>query len=186
MTIEIITLAGVIVNVAILIVYLLTLRALIKQAKTTETMAAQAVNTSFLQLFNIIEKHHSPQVAEYRRFARHELPKKCNDARVAGKSLKEHDPNASKIASDVANYYESIGMLVEHGENNLLQDVESALIDMVHVSAHDIWEIYYENMDVIHPGKIGSWAGSFEHLYFRIAELKKPSCPATKPRLKRD
>jgi hypothetical protein len=115
---------------------------------------------------------------------RNELELQCTNARNAKKSLEEFDPTAAKKASDVANYYESIGMLIEHGNRNLLPDVVNMLLDMVHVSAHDFWEIYHRNIVVIHPGPLGSWAGSFENLYFRISEYK-PSLPATIQRLER-
>lgn len=181
-----IQIVGIVVNVGVLLVYLFTLFAIKRQASIAEATAKQALNASFLQLFPIIEKHHSATVAEYRRFARHELPKKCEAARSASKKLKESDPCAAKKASDVANYYESLGMLVEHGKGKILTDVEHMLLDMVQVSAHDIWEIFYDNLDVIHdnPTKIGTWAGSFEKLYRCIAEYNS-ALPATKSPLQR-
>ncbi len=181
-TTDTITLIGVIVNAGILLIYAFTLNAIKRQVAVTEKAATQALNASFLQLFPIVERHHSPQIAEFRRFARDELPAKCAGARAAGMSLKEFDPKASIIASDIANYYESIGMLVEHGEKNLLSDVESMLLDMIRASAHEIWEIFFDNIDVIHPGKLGTWAGSFEYLYQRIGKYD-PSRLATKPKL---
>ena len=162
------------------------LKTMNSQINLAKKAAALALNASFLQVFPIIEKHHSSEVAEYRRFARHDLPNKCAAARADGKTLKEADPCAAKTASDVANYYESLGMLIVHGKNKLLSEVESMLLDMVQVSAHDIWEIFYANLDVIHesPKNIGTWAGSFERLYFRIAVFNS-ALPATKPKLKR-
>ncbi len=188
-----IQIAGNIVDVGVLIVYLFTLFAIKRQAsiaettaKSAEATANQALNAAFLQLFPIIEKHHSSAVAEYRRFARHELPQKCAAARQAKQKLKEADPCAAKMASDVANYYESLGMLIEHGDGKLISDIERMLLDMVQASAHDIWEIFHENLDVIHdnPEMIGTWAGSFERLYFRIAKFNN-ALQATKPELKR-
>ena len=157
-----------VINVGVLVVYAFTLAAIKRQATVAERQAAiaeataqQALNSSFLQLFPIVERHHSCEVADYRRFARNDLKLACDAARAAGKSLKDHNPNAAKVVSNIANYYESIGMLVEHGKMNLLPDVVNILIDMVHVSAHDIWEMFHDNMDVIHPAPLSSWAGSF-------------------------
>jgi hypothetical protein len=152
-----------------------------QQATVAQSTASQALNAAFLELFPIIEKHHSPAVAEYRRFARNKLPKICAAARAANKKLETFDPAAAKMASDIANYYESLGMLIEHGDGKLIPDVERMLIDMVQSSAHDIWEIFHDNIDVIHrePENLGMWAGSFERLYFRIAKFNE-KLPATR------
>lgn len=149
-----------------------------------KNQADQALNASFLQIFPIIEKHHSPEITEYRRFAMDELGSICNAARKAGENLKVFNPTAYKKASELANYYESISMLIEHGKKNLLPDVVNILIDMIHVSAHDIWERFYDNIDVIHPQRLGSWAGSFEELYFEIG-IRKVGYPANRARLER-
>ncbi len=192
-TADCIQIIEIVVNVGVLAVYLFTLFAIKRQASIAETTAQiakttadQALNASFLQLFPIIEKHHSAAVAEFRRFARHDLPKKCKAARALGQKLSEFDPDAAAKASDVANYYESLGMLIEHGKSNLLPAVERMLLDMVQVSAHAIWEIFCDYLDVIHdnPDKIGSWAGSFERLYFQIAEFN-PALPANRDKLSR-
>jgi hypothetical protein len=181
---ELVAILGVLVNTAILVVYALTLRSLKRQAQTAENVARQSLSASFLQLFPVIERHHSREVAEFRRVARNDLGQQCEAARIAGKCLRDHNPAAAETASDVVNYYESIGMLIEHG-GNLLPGVVNMLLDMVQVSAHDVWEILYSNIDVIHPEKLGSWAGNFENLYFRIAE-HAPTLKATVGRLQRD
>lgn len=133
--------------------------------------AQQAQSASFLDLYPIVEKHHTPEIAQLRRFARDELPRKCAAAREKGVSLKEYDGEAARTAGDVANYYESIGMLVEFGETKILPEVTALLLDMVHVSTYDIWEIYYDNLDVIypHPEGMDEWAGSFEYLYHLVS-----------------
>lgn len=154
--------------------------------KLRRATAQQALDTALLSLFPIVEKHHSPEIADLRRFARNELPQVCAKARAANAKLSTFDPKAAEKASDVANYYESLGMLVEYGAGRLSPDVENLILDMVQKSAHDIWEIFHANIDVIHrsPDNLGTWAGSFEKLYCRIAQFN-PSLLVSKEKLPR-
>jgi hypothetical protein len=148
--------------------------------------AQQTLNAAFLSLFPVVERHHSSSIADLRRFARDELPQICAKARAANAKLKDFDQVAANKASDVANYYESLGMLIQHGAGKFSPDVEKMLLDMVQKSAHDIWEIFHSNIDVIHrsPDNLGTWAGSFEDLYWRIPKFNT-SLPASKVRLPR-
>jgi len=154
--------------------------------KLRRATAQQALDTAFLSLFPVVERHHSSPIADLRRFARNELPAICAKARAVDAKLDVFDPVAAKKASDVANYYESLGMLIQYGAGKLSPDVENMLLDMVQKSAHDIWEIFHDNIRVIHrsPDNLGTWAGSFEKLYWRIAEFN-PSLPASKGELPR-
>jgi hypothetical protein len=154
--------------------------------KLRRATAQQALDAAFLSLFPVVERHHSSSIADLRRFARDELPLICTKARAANAKLMAFDSVAAKKASDVANYYESLGMLIQYGAGKLSPDVENMLLDMVQKSAHDIWEIFHANIDVIHrsPDNLGTWAGSFEKLYWRIAEFN-PGLPASKGRLPR-
>jgi hypothetical protein len=159
--------------------------------KLRRATAQQTLNAVFLSLVPVVERHHSPSIADLRRFARDELPQICAKARAATAKLKDFDLVAANKASDVANYYESLGMLIQHlavinQHDKSPHDVENMLLDMVQKSAHDIWEIFHNNIDVIHrsPDNLGTWAGSFEDLYWRIAVFN-PSLPASKGRLPR-
>lgn len=158
--------------------------------RISERTAHQAQSASFLDLYPIVEKHHSPEIARLRQFAREDLPGICASSREENMSLKDYDKkyggNASKTAGHVANYYESLGMLVEFGQEKMLPEVTALLLDMIHVSAYDIWEIFFDNLDVIYPHDDGmdEWGGSFEYLYQLIAKkYVHPNPP--KPLLKR-
>ncbi len=170
-----------VIQAAILLVYLAMAVVLYRQLRSSERAS---VTASFVQVYTFVDKHHSPKIADYRRFAREVLAQKCAEARKDGKSLKQYDLDASRKASNVANYYECMSMLLEYAGKDMYSNVQRMLLDMVHVSAYEIWEIFYENLDTIHPGHIGTWAGSWEKLYQRIGEFNE-DLPTRKPPVKR-
>lgn len=52
------------------------------------------------------------------------------------------DKVAADKASDVMNYYESLGMLIEYGAGTLSPSVEKLILDMAQKYEHDILEIF--------------------------------------------
>jgi hypothetical protein len=127
--------------------------------------------STLLKLYNdVIEKHHSTEITELRREGYKALRESCPAAAQEGVTLSQYDRGAAIKVSRLANYYESLGMLLEASWSILPQSTRRVMKEMLHHNVSRFWPLYCEYIDTIRlkESRAIDYANSFEWLYNQV------------------
>ncbi len=130
-------------------------------------------NISYLNFYNIIQKHHSREITDLRRTVRDGFKVVAETARKKGLPIKDIDESMHLEVSTLANYYESLGMFLQGGWHFFPKEVQETMLEMLHNSATEHWSQLAPYKDLIHPRRPNDWAKSFEWLNNKCVAYRK-------------
>ena len=122
-------------------------------------------NSTYILLFDIIKRHHSPEITELRKVVLTSLKSKCEEARSVNQKLVDYAPKVHANASELANYYEALGMFLQGGWNYLPPQAKEMFLEMLHNSVTNTWGIYATYRETIYAGNSPDWIASYQWLY---------------------
>lgn len=129
-------------------------------------------NSTYIQIFDIIKRHHSPEITALRKIVLTTLDSKCKEAAKLNKCLLDYAPETHEKASELANYYESLGMFLQGGWHYFPLQVKATFMEMLHNSVTNTWSLFSEHKAIIYTGKSPDWAGSYRWLYNECQEYR--------------
>ncbi len=121
----------------------------------------------------IIQRHHSQEITDLRRIVMTQLDSEALKAKEASKTLFQLDPKLHSEASTLANYYESLGMVLQGSWHILPDEMKSMFLAMLHNSVSKTWSLYEKHKDVIYPNRPRDWAQSYQWLFHIVDEYRK-------------
>jgi len=102
------------------------------------------------QLYKIIKEYHSKDAIEMRKYILEELEKEVKKAKQQKKLLKEINPKMHMQASKMANYYESLGVLLCGGWNLFSRKNKKMIIEILYDAVYPTWPIFEKYTDQIY------------------------------------
>jgi len=129
---------------------------------------------SYLSFYEIVQKHHTKEMTQLRKDVFSQIDQKVKQARDQKKPLQEIDDAFHSRVSELANYYESLGLFLQGGWEIFPNSAKHMMLEMLHNSTTKAWESIKDNFDIIYPNKRPrDWAGSFQWLYGKVTEYRK-------------
>ena len=123
--------------------------------------------------YQIVQKHHSREQTALRKEVFSQIEDMILEADAQGKSLQEVNETFHMSVSELANYYESLGLFLKGGWEVFPEWTKNMMLEMLHNSTTRAWTEIKDNFDVIYPSKRPlDWAGSFQWLFKRVTEYR--------------
>jgi len=129
--------------------------------KIQQANLENATQNTYMKLYELIERHHSPEITELRKCA-NELSAKALEASSAGLTLSQYDDVYHKRIYSLINYYESLAVFLQYGWKNFSQETRTLMLDVFQNSSSRIWPLVEEHKCIIYGGEPPKdWVSSF-------------------------
>jgi hypothetical protein len=128
---------------------------------------------TYLEIYGIIQRHHSEEITKLRRLVLTEFEDKAIIARQQGKYLRDTEPDLHLSVSTLINYYEGLGMFLQGGWDTFPPTVKKIMLDMLHNSVTQTWPLIETYRAIIHPAPPLDWLGSYRWLFGQCQDYER-------------